>query len=103
MTAAEIGHRVVKAAATQAERWGLVRCDVPAPDLAKVASPWIHADARVNPAPEGNVLKRSSTGAGSAPNCTVDGWTVSFPSTTTLLFLISTTSPAAVTICSASI
>ena len=51
MTAAEIGHRVVKAAATQAERWGLVRCDVPAPDLAKVASPWIHADARVNPAP----------------------------------------------------
>jgi len=49
MSAAEIGHRVVKAAATQAERWGLVRCDVPAPDLSRLASPWIHADARVNP------------------------------------------------------
>jgi hypothetical protein len=50
MTPAEIGHRVVKAAATQAERWGFVRCQVPAPDLSQHASPWVHADARVNPA-----------------------------------------------------
>jgi hypothetical protein len=49
MTPAEIGHRVVKAAATRAERWGFVRCEVPAPDLAAYASPWIHAEARVNP------------------------------------------------------
>jgi hypothetical protein len=49
MTPAEIGHRVVKAAATRVERWGFVRCEVPAPDLAAYASPWIHAEARVNP------------------------------------------------------
>ena len=51
MTPAEIGHRVVKAAATRAERWGFVRCEVPAPDLNRYASPWIHTEARVNPAP----------------------------------------------------
>jgi len=51
MTPAEIGHRVVKAAATRAERWGFVRCLVPAADLSQYASPWIHAEARVNPAP----------------------------------------------------
>ena len=51
MTPAEIGHRVVKAAAIQAERWGFVRCIVPAADLALAAKPWIRADARVNPAP----------------------------------------------------
>jgi hypothetical protein len=50
MTPAEIGHRVVKAAATQAEAWGFVRCEVPAADLTWHSSPWIHADARVNPA-----------------------------------------------------
>jgi len=49
MSAAEIGHRVVKAAATQAERWGFVRCIVPAPDLWHAPQPWIHADARVDP------------------------------------------------------
>jgi len=49
MTPAEIGHRVVKAAATQAEAWGFVRCAVPAADLTWRSSPWIHADARVNP------------------------------------------------------
>jgi hypothetical protein len=49
MTPAEIGHRVVKAAATQAEAWGFVRCEVPAADLTWPSSPWIHADARVNP------------------------------------------------------
>src|SRR5258708_7776548 len=51
MTPAEIGHRVVEAAATRAERWGFARCEVPAPDLARYASPWIHSEARVNPAP----------------------------------------------------
>jgi heparinase II/III-like protein len=51
MGPAEIGHRVVKAAAMRAERWGFVRCDVPAADLTRTAMPWIKADARVNPAP----------------------------------------------------
>jgi heparinase II/III-like protein len=51
MSPAEIGHRVVKAAAMQAERWGLARCVVPTPDLTARARPWIHADARVDPAP----------------------------------------------------
>jgi hypothetical protein len=51
MTPAEIGHRVVKAAAMRAERWGFVRCIVPAADLSRVARPWIRADARVNPLP----------------------------------------------------
>src|SRR5262250_2963322 len=37
MTPAEIGHRVVKAAAVRAERWGFVRCVVPAPDLTRAA------------------------------------------------------------------
>ena len=49
MTPAEIGHRVVKAAAMRAERWGFVRCIVPAPDLARAARPWIHAGVCVNP------------------------------------------------------
>ncbi len=51
MTPAEIGHRVVKAAAIQAERLGFVRCPVPAADLSGYAAPWIHASARVNPSP----------------------------------------------------
>ena len=51
MSPAEIGHRVVKAAATRVEAWGFVRCVVPAPDLARTSSPWIHADARVDPSP----------------------------------------------------
>ena len=48
MTPAEIGHRVVKAAAMRAERWGLVRCVVPAADLTRRAVPWIHANVRVD-------------------------------------------------------
>ena len=51
MTPAEIGHRVVKAAAAQAERWGFVRCIVPAADLSFEPRTWIHADANVDPAP----------------------------------------------------
>ena len=51
MTPAEIGHRVVRAAAMRAERWGLAPCVVPKADLSIRARPWIHADARVDPAP----------------------------------------------------
>ncbi|HET7730640.1 MAG TPA: alginate lyase family protein [Usitatibacter sp.] len=51
MTPAEIGHRVVRAAAMQAERWGFVRCEVPAPDLAATARSWIHLDAAIDAAP----------------------------------------------------
>ena len=51
MTPAEIGHRVVKAAAMRAERWGFVRCEVPAADLARRAFPWIHIYARVDASP----------------------------------------------------
>jgi hypothetical protein len=51
MTAAEIGHRVVKAAAMRAERWGLVRCIVPPADLTRAAKPWIHAGVKVDPLP----------------------------------------------------
>ena len=51
MTPAEIGHRVVKAAAARAERWGFVRCIVPAPDLSFEPRAWIHADAKVDAAP----------------------------------------------------
>ena len=51
MTPAEIGHRVVQAATAQAERWGFVRCIVPAADLSFEPQPWIHADAKVDAAP----------------------------------------------------
>ena len=62
MTPAEIGHRVVKAATMRIERWGLVGCDVPAPDLARVATPWIHADLRVDPAPYVQAADRIAAG-----------------------------------------
>ncbi|HSN19649.1 MAG TPA: heparinase II/III family protein, partial [Usitatibacter sp.] len=45
MTPAEVGHRVVKAAAMRIERWGLAAVDVPAPDLSRRAVPWIGAGA----------------------------------------------------------
>jgi hypothetical protein len=51
MTPAEIGHRVVRAAAMQAERWGFMRCEAPEPDLCATARPWIHIDAAIDPAP----------------------------------------------------
>ena len=51
MTPAEIGHRMVRAAAMTAERMGFVRITVPAPDLALEPHAWVHADARVDPAP----------------------------------------------------
>ena len=51
MTPAEIGHRVVKAAAMRAERWGLARCVVPQPDLGRRGKPWIDRDIKVDPEP----------------------------------------------------
>ncbi len=62
MTPAEIGHRVVKAAAIQAERWGFVRCIVPAPDLSREAPAWIHVDAGVDPAPYVAAAERIAAG-----------------------------------------
>ena len=50
MTPAEIGHRVVKAAAMRAERWGLARIVVPQPDLARRANPWIDRGIKLDPA-----------------------------------------------------
>ena len=46
MTPAEVGHRVVQAAALRLERLRLDDFHVPPPDLSRRASPWIHADAR---------------------------------------------------------
>jgi hypothetical protein len=46
MTPAEVGHRVVRAAVTGIERWGFTDRDVPAPDLSRRATPWIHAGSR---------------------------------------------------------
>jgi hypothetical protein len=62
MSAAEIGHRVVKAAATRAEAWGLVHCVVPAPDLSHSGMPWIHADARVDSSPYLDAAERILAG-----------------------------------------
>ena len=62
MTPAEIGHRVVKAAAMRAERWGFVRCVVPTPDLTRAAKPWIHTDARVDSAPYAEAADRILAG-----------------------------------------
>src|SRR5258705_1312138 len=51
MTPAEIGHRVVKAAAIRAERWGLARLVVPPPDLGRRSKPWIDREIKLDPAP----------------------------------------------------
>jgi hypothetical protein len=48
MTPAEIRHRVVQAAHMRAERWGLSRCIVPAPDLSRASNAWIDREARVD-------------------------------------------------------
>ncbi len=51
MTHAEIRHRVTRALAVQAERWGLLGSDaVPSPDLAHASHSWIYAGARVDAA-----------------------------------------------------
>ena len=46
MTPAEVGHRVVQAAAMRFERMRLDDFRVPAPDLSRRAKPWIHAGER---------------------------------------------------------
>lgn len=51
MPAAEIGHRVLRALATRAERWRLAAASaVPPPDLASASSPWVHVPAKVDAA-----------------------------------------------------
>jgi hypothetical protein len=51
MTHAEIRHRVTRALAMRAERWGLFGSGaVPLPDLTHASLPWIHAMARVDAA-----------------------------------------------------
>jgi hypothetical protein len=50
MSAAEIAHRIVKAATLQVERLGLKRLEVPAPDLDFEPRPWIDAGAKVEAA-----------------------------------------------------
>jgi hypothetical protein len=62
MSTAEIGHRVIKAAAIQAERWGFVRCTVPAPDLSVRVRPWIHAETRAEPEPYAAAAERIMSG-----------------------------------------
>ena len=51
MSAAEIAHRVVKAASMRAERWGLAPLVVPKADFTRKARPWIHAEVKVEPLP----------------------------------------------------
>jgi heparinase II/III-like protein len=62
MTAAEIGHRVVKAASMRAERMGFVRTTVPAADLTIRAKPWAECDASVDPAPYVDSADRIAAG-----------------------------------------
>src|SRR6266851_222075 len=51
MSHAEIRHRVTRALAMRAERWGLFGSGaVPSPDLTHASLPWIHAMARVDAA-----------------------------------------------------
>jgi hypothetical protein len=48
MTPAEIRHRMLRAFAMRAERWGLVGSQaIPAPDLARAFRPWIHVPVKV--------------------------------------------------------
>ncbi|HSJ95605.1 MAG TPA: heparinase, partial [Myxococcota bacterium] len=62
MSPAEIGHRVARAATMRAERWGLLRCVVPAPDLACAPQAWVHAGARVDAAPYAAAAERIAAG-----------------------------------------
>jgi hypothetical protein len=47
MSAAEIAHRIAKAATLQVERLGLKRLEIPAPDLSYTPNRWVHAAPRV--------------------------------------------------------
>ena len=62
MSAAEIAHRLLQAAAIRAERWGLVPCEVPEADLAFTPNAWIDAGARVEAAPYVAAAERFAAG-----------------------------------------
>src|SRR5438067_188260 len=52
MTHEEIGHRVLRGLAMQAERWGLLRAAaVPAPDLEHAPSPWMRVPGELDAGP----------------------------------------------------
>ena len=62
MTPAEIGYRVKQKAAMRAERYGLVRTVVPAPDLSKSVRAWIRSDVVVDPKPYVEAAQRIVAG-----------------------------------------
>ena len=63
MTHEEIGHRVLRALAMQAERWGLLRCAaVPAPDLRHAPSPWMRVPGEVDGGPYLQAADRIAAG-----------------------------------------
>ncbi len=62
MGPAEIAHRLGRAARMRAERWGMLRIDVPPPDLGRAARAWIARDARVDPAPYVAAAERIAAG-----------------------------------------
>jgi len=62
MSAAEIAHRLLQAAAIRAERWGLLPCEVPEADLAFTPNAWIDAGARVEAAPYVAAAERFAAG-----------------------------------------
>ena len=62
MSAAEIGHRLLQAAAIRAERWGLFPCEVPPADLSYTPTAWIDAGTRVEAAPYVAAADRCAAG-----------------------------------------
>src|SRR5688572_3436044 len=63
MTRGEIGHRVLRALAMQAERWGLVRsAAVPAPDLEHAPGPWMRVPGEVDAGPYLQAADRIAAG-----------------------------------------
>jgi hypothetical protein len=62
MSAAEIAHRITKAAVTQVERLGLRRLHIPAPDLAFTPTAWIDAAPRVETLPYVDAADRFAAG-----------------------------------------
>jgi hypothetical protein len=63
MTPLEVAHRTLRAMQARAESSGLLRAPaVPAPNLAIAAKPWVHADARIDPAPYVAAASRAAHG-----------------------------------------
>ena len=59
----EIRHRALRSLTMRAERWGLAgSAAAPAPDLARASRPWIHADAKVDPALYASAAERITKG-----------------------------------------